>query len=130
MGHSSLATPFRNNAEDLGIQICYPSVAHPESNGQVERANAEIFKGLKTRTYDGLEKRCKKWIDELSCALWGNWTSPSRETAETPFFLVYEAKAILPPEVTMSSLRVQTYDKAMQDQLQCEDINLIDERRW
>jgi hypothetical protein len=29
--------------------------SHPESNGQVERANAEILKGLKTRTYDGLK---------------------------------------------------------------------------
>jgi hypothetical protein len=37
----------------------------------VERANAEILKGLKTRTYDGLKKHGKKWIDELPCALWG-----------------------------------------------------------
>jgi hypothetical protein len=27
-------------APDIGIQICYASVAHPKSNGQVERANA------------------------------------------------------------------------------------------
>jgi hypothetical protein len=38
------------------MQICYASVAHPEGNGQVERANVEILMGLKTRTYDGLEK--------------------------------------------------------------------------
>jgi hypothetical protein len=31
-------------------------VAHPRSNGQVERANAEILRGLKTRTYDCLKK--------------------------------------------------------------------------
>jgi hypothetical protein len=46
--------------EDLGIQICYASPAHLESNGQVERANAEILKGHKTRTYDGLKKHGKK----------------------------------------------------------------------
>jgi transposase InsO family protein len=62
---------FQGYCEDLGIQICYASPAHPESNGQVERANVEILKGLKTRTYDGLKKHGKKWIDELSCALWG-----------------------------------------------------------
>jgi hypothetical protein len=78
----------------------------------VERANAEILKGLKTRTYDGLKKHGKKWIDELPCALWGNQTSLSRATGETHFFMVYEAEAVLPPEVTMGSLRVKTYDKA------------------
>jgi transposase InsO family protein len=88
---------FQEYCEDLGIQICYAFVAHPESNRQVKRANAEIVKGLKTHTYDGLEKQGKKWIDELWCALWGNWTSPSRATRETPFFLVYGAETVSPP---------------------------------
>jgi transposase InsO family protein len=120
---------FQGYYEDHGIQICYAFVAYPESNGQVKRANAEILKCLKTCTYDGLKKHGKKWIDELSCALWGNWTSPSRATGEMPFFLVYEAEAILPLEVTMGSLHVQTYDEIVQDQLWHEDIGLVDERR-
>jgi hypothetical protein len=49
---------------------------------------------------------------------------------ETHFFMVYEVEAVLPPEVTMGSLHVKTYDKAMQDRLQHEDIDLVDERRW
>jgi hypothetical protein len=91
----------------------------------VERANAEIHKGLKTRTYDGLKKHGKKWIDELPCPLWGNRTSPSRATGDTPFFMVYGAEALLPPEVTMDSLRVKTYDEAVHDQLRREDIDLV-----
>jgi hypothetical protein len=50
-----------------------------------------------------------------------------------PFFMVYvvyEAEAIHPSEVTMSSLRVKTYDEVTQDQLQREDINLVNERMW
>jgi hypothetical protein len=43
--------------------------------------------------------------------------------------MVYGAEAILPSKVTMSSLRVQAYDKATQNQLRHEDIDLIDERR-
>jgi transposase InsO family protein len=105
---------FQGYCEDLGIQICYASVAHPESNGQVERANAKMLKGLKTRTYDGWKKHGKKWIDELPCALWGNRTSPSQATSEMPFFMVYGAEAVLPLEVTMGSLRVKTYDEPMQ----------------
>jgi hypothetical protein len=120
---------FQGYCEDLGIHICYASIAHPESNGQVERVNAEILKDLKSHTYDGLKKYGKKWVDELPCALWGNRTSLSRATRETPFFLVYGAKAVLPLEVAMGSLRVQTYDEATQDQLRHEDVDLINERR-
>jgi transposase InsO family protein len=106
---------FQGYCEDLGIQICYTSVTHPKSNGQVERANVKILKGLKTHTYDGLKKHDKNWIDELPCALWGNRTSPSRAKGETPFFMVYGVEVVLPLEVIMSSLRVKTYDEATQD---------------
>jgi hypothetical protein len=41
--------------------------------------------------------------------------------------LVYGVEAVLPPEVTMGSLLVQTYDEATQDQLWREDIDHIDE---
>ena len=37
---------FQDCCLDFGIQICYASVAHPRSNGQAERANAEILRGL------------------------------------------------------------------------------------
>jgi transposase InsO family protein len=121
---------FQGCYEDLGIQICYASPAHPESNGQVERTNAEILKGLRIRTYDGLKKHGKKWIDELPCALWGNRTSPSRATGETPFFMVYGVEVVLPLEVTMGSLHVKTYDEATQNQLRREDIDLVDKQRW
>jgi hypothetical protein len=56
----------------------------------------------------------------------GNRTSPSRATGETPFFMVYGAEAVLPPEVTTGSIRVKTYDEATQDQLRREDIDLVD----
>jgi hypothetical protein len=105
---------FQEYCKDFSIQIYY--IVHPESNGQVMRANAEILMGLKTCTYDCLIKHGAKWIDELLCTLWGNQTSSSQATGETPFFLVYGAEAVIPPEVTMVSPHVQAYDDAMQDQ--------------
>jgi hypothetical protein len=33
--------------------------------------------------------------------LWGNRSTPSRATGETPFFLVYGAEACLPSEILM-----------------------------
>jgi hypothetical protein len=100
-GSQFTSSAFQGYYEDLSIKICYASITHTESNGQVERANVEILKGLKTCTYDGLIKYGKKWIDELPCTLWGNQTSPSRATRETPFFMVYGDEVVLPPKVTM-----------------------------
>jgi hypothetical protein len=37
----------------------------------VERANAEILRGLKTRTYDCLKKHGANWVSELPSVLWG-----------------------------------------------------------
>ena len=42
---------FKTYCANLGTQICYASVAHPRSNGQAERANVEVLRGLKTRTF-------------------------------------------------------------------------------
>jgi hypothetical protein len=87
---------FQEYCEVIGTQLCFASVAHPRSNGQVERANVEILRGLKTCTYDCLKKHDANWVSELPSVLWGNRTTPSRATGETPFFLVYGAKACLP----------------------------------
>jgi hypothetical protein len=94
---------FQEYYEGIGTQLCFASVAHPKSNGQAERANAEILRGLKTRTYDRLKKHGANWVNELPSVLWGNQTTPSRATGETPFFLVYGAEACLPPEIIMGS---------------------------
>jgi len=107
---------FQEYCEDIGIQLCFASVAHPRSNGQVERANAEILKGLKTRTYDCLKKHGAKCVYQLPSVLWGNRTTPSRATGETPFFLVYGAEACLPPEILLGSPRVQAFDESLQEQ--------------
>jgi transposase InsO family protein len=57
-----IAIEFRSWTRDCGISIDYASVAHPQANGQVERAN-ELFDELKD--YGG------KWIYELPKVVWG-----------------------------------------------------------
>jgi ribonuclease HI len=121
---------FQEYCEDIGTQLCFASVSHPRSNDQVERANAEILRGLKTRTYDCLKKHGANWANELPSVLWGNRTTPSRATGETPFFLVYGAEACLPPEILMGSPWVQPFDESMQEHLRREDVDFIDEHRW
>jgi hypothetical protein len=57
-------------------------------------------------------------------------TTASRAARETPFSLVYEVEACLPPEILMGSPRVQLFDESMQEQLRHEDMDFIDEHRW
>ena len=57
---------FKTYCSNLGTQICYASVAHPRSNGQDERANAEVLRGLKTRTFKKKLEACGGgWLDKL-----------------------------------------------------------------
>jgi transposase InsO family protein len=114
-GSQFTSSAFQGYCKDLGIHICYVSIVHPKSNGQVQRANTKILKGLKTRTYDCLKKHGAKWIDELPCKLCTNRTSSSQAMGEMPFFLVYGTEVVIPSEVTMVSPHVKAYDKAAQD---------------
>jgi hypothetical protein len=71
-------------------------VAHPMTNGQVERANGMILQGLKPRIYNYLNKFGKWWIKELPSVVWSLRTTPSRATGFSPFFLVYGPRPSYP----------------------------------
>ena len=48
-GTNFTAIEFRDICSAQGIRLDYASVAHPQSNGQVERANGLILQGIKPR---------------------------------------------------------------------------------
>jgi hypothetical protein len=77
LGSPFIAIEFINWAQDCGISINYASVAHPEANGQVERANGLILASLKPRLYEELEAYGSKWIEELPKVVWGLCTQVS-----------------------------------------------------
>ena len=120
---------FMQYVQDLGGKICFASVAHPRSNGQSERANAEVLRGLRTRTFDKLPKCGRRWIDELPMVLWSIRTTPNRATGQTPFSLVYGAEAVLPTKLIYGSPRVLAYDEAEQEQLRLDNATLLEEDR-
>ncbi|XP_073362647.1 uncharacterized protein [Aegilops tauschii subsp. strangulata] len=53
-----------------GIRLDLASVAHPQSNGQVERANGLILPGIKSRLVEPLIRSPGSWLDELLAVLW------------------------------------------------------------
>jgi transposase InsO family protein len=101
---------FLDFYEDHHIWVDWAAVAHPMTNGQVERANGMILQGLKPRIYNDLNKFGRRWMKELPSVVWSLRTTPSRATGFTPFFLVYGAKAILPTNLEYGSPRTRVYD--------------------
>src|SRR3954469_20406687 len=61
---------FQNFCQELGIKINYASVAHPQSNGQVEKANGLVCGGIKKRLLAPLEQVACNWVEELPTVLW------------------------------------------------------------
>jgi hypothetical protein len=101
---------FLDFCEDHHIRVDWAAVAHPMTNGQVERANGMILQGLKPRIYNDLNKFGKRWMKELPSVVWSLRTMPSRATGFTPFFLVYGSEAILPTDLEYGSPRTRAYD--------------------
>jgi transposase InsO family protein len=101
---------FLDFCKDHHIRVDWAAVAHPMTNGQVERANGMVLQGLKPRIYNDLNKFGKRWIKELPSVVWSLRTTLSRATGFSPFFLVYGAEAILPTDLEYGSLRAKAYD--------------------
>jgi ribonuclease HI/transposase InsO family protein len=101
---------FLDFCNDHHIRVDWAAVAHPMTNGQVERANGMILQGLKPRIYNDLNKFGKRWMKELPSVVWSLRTTPSRATGFTPFFLVYGAEAVLPTDLEYGSPRTKAYD--------------------
>jgi transposase InsO family protein len=101
---------FLDFCKDHHIRVDWAVVAHPMTNGQVERANGMILQGLKPRIYSDLHKFGRRWIKELPLVVWSLRTMPSQATGFTPFFLVYGAEAVLPTDLEYGSPRMRAYD--------------------
>jgi transposase InsO family protein len=68
-GKNFTSKEFKNYCENLGIKLKFASVAHPKTNGQVEKDNGLICNGIKKRLLAPLEKDKHAWVDELPSIL-------------------------------------------------------------
>jgi hypothetical protein len=107
--------------------MLWSAVAHPKTNGQVERANDMVLQGLKPRIFDKLNKHGKKWAVELPSVLWSLRTTPSRATGFTMFFLVYGSEAMLPIDVEYGSPRLKAYNEQNNDIARENALNQLEE---
>jgi hypothetical protein len=99
LGSNFHSHQFWDFCERSTIEVKYVSVAHPQANGQVERASGMILDGLKKRLYNKNSKKGGKWINEILSVVWGLRTKSSKATGQSSFFLIYGFEAILPVDV-------------------------------
>jgi transposase InsO family protein len=77
-GSQFTSKKFLEFCDEHHIRMDWAAVAHPQTNGQVERANGMILHGLKPRIFDRLNKSGRKWLQELSSVIWSLRNTPSR----------------------------------------------------
>jgi hypothetical protein len=109
--------------------VDWAAIAHPMTNGQVERANDMILQGLKPRIYNDLNKFGRRWIKELPLVVWSLRTTPSQATGFTLFFLVYGAEAILPTDLEYGSPRTRAYDARSNKTNREDSLDQLEEAR-
>jgi hypothetical protein len=120
---------FKNYCESMGIKLNFASIAHPQTNGQVEKANGLICSGIKKRLLAPLEKAKHTWVDELLSVLWSLRTTPNAANQETPFFLVHGAEVMLLVEITHEAPRISAYEEIASTEALQDDVDALDEAR-
>ncbi|XP_020171276.1 uncharacterized protein [Aegilops tauschii subsp. strangulata] len=74
----------------FSISLDLAPVAHPQSNGQVKRANGLILSGIKPRLVEPLIRSPGSWLDELPAVLW----TEAKEAREDGVDLLEEARLL------------------------------------
>jgi hypothetical protein len=120
---------FSRYCGEMGIRMALSSVAHPESNGQVEKANGLVLAGIRPRLVEPLERAAGCWIEEFPNVLWSLRTTTNRSVGFTPFFLVYGAEAVLPTDIEHDAPRIKLYTEAEAKEAREDGVDLVEEAR-
>ena len=109
----------------MGTKIIFASVAHPQTNGQVEAVNKIIKKLLKKK----LDDTKGMWAQKLPEVLWAIKTTTTEATGETPFSMAFGTDAVLPIETLIPSGRVENFGAATNEEGLRLNIDFIKESR-
>ncbi|GJU86845.1 reverse transcriptase domain-containing protein [Tanacetum coccineum] len=112
-----------HSCEKLNTTQRFASVKHPQTNGQLERANRSLREGIKAR----LGEENKNWVEEVPHVLWEHHTTIKTSNKHTSFSLSYGTEAVIPVEIGMPSLRYVKIDQAMNDEALVLNLDILEE---
>jgi hypothetical protein len=127
LGKAFTGSDFYDFFQDNLIDVYYSSVAHPQCNGQVERANGMVLQAVKDHIFDDASQYATRWHVELPHVIRGLRTQVSSVTGYSPFFLVYGSEAVLPTDVAFGAPRIQHYEEGTVEETRKVDIDSIEE---
>jgi hypothetical protein len=117
--------PFREWCAKLKIRDFFPSVYHPQSNGQVEATNKTLVKILKKK----LPKRKGGWMEYLQEVMWSYRTTTSSPTFETPYSLAFGVEVVILVEIGSPAFRIQHYNPGFNSEGLKLHLDLLEEKR-
>jgi hypothetical protein len=129
LGKAFIGSVFWDFCQENTIDVYYSSVAHPQCNGQVERANDMVLQTLKDRTYDDTSKYATRWLAELPHVIWGLRTQVSSAMGFSPFFLVYGSETVLPTDIAFGAPRTKFYKEGEAEQTRRVNLDSLEEQR-
>jgi len=85
-----------------GIVLKHSSNYYPQGNGLAESTNKNLIRIIKKTIFS--EQR--NWHTSLTNALWDDCVTPKPSLNTSPYFLVYDKEAILPPNIFLPALQL------------------------
>ena len=116
---------FKSWCTEMGIKNHFATVAHPQSNGQVEVTNRTLLQALKKK----VDEAERTWPNLLPEILFGYNTTKKKSTGYSPFELVYGEEAVLLVEAIEPSVRRLYSDELNSIDYLKASKDLIDEKR-
>ena len=116
---------FKDFCAELINKNYYSSLAHPQSNGQVEVTIRTLKIALKTK----LEGLKGKWVEYIPEVLWTYRTTHRSTTQETPFTLAFGTESVAPIEFELKSPRIEFTDPKLNDKSLRSNSDLLEEKR-
>ena len=85
--------------DERGIKLHYSTNYYPQGNGLAESTNKNLIRILKKTVIENQ----RSWNLALPNSLWADRVTPKNTLGVSPYTLIYEKEAILPPNIMLPS---------------------------